>query len=101
MRNGPASTGSNPASRISAGRRATDDEPGVVCVHRQRAGDDDLSGQVARLAQRLVELIPMDGEQDGVGILRRLARRAGPREDRAELRAHQSRAQDADFHNSP
>src|SRR2546422_1756435 len=111
---------------LRARRREADDEAGVAVVHREGAGDDDHAGQVAGLAQHIVHSRPVHAEQDRVRVPCCLAGRAcarvcaglacegaqlllapriaeddfmpGPRENRSELSAHQSRTQNADSH---
>src|SRR6185312_758772 len=117
----------NPLRELLRARgRAAEDEPGVVGVHRERAGHDHLSRQVAGLRQDVVHSRPMHSQQESVGFLRGLLRRARSRvlarlscelsqlfvtariteyhlvlrtrEDRPELAAHQSRAQNSNSH---
>src|SRR5580700_9668326 len=106
-----------------------DDKVGVFGIHRQRAAEDDLAGEVAGPLQDIVHSRPMHGEEDRIRGLCRLARRAGlriavggagelvqlllaagiaeddfmprPREERAELAAHQSGTENAYTHGSP
>ena len=51
---------------LRARGRVAEDEPGVVGVHRQRAGHDHLSRQVAGLLQHVVDSRPVHGQQEGV-----------------------------------
>src|SRR5579862_726650 len=101
-----------------------DHERGVVRVHGQRARHDHLATHVAGLLHHVAHSRPVHGEQQHIRFGRRLTRCAGARvppcfarepaqlrlaariteehlvpgarEDRAELRAHQAGAQDAD-----
>src|SRR6266705_4111907 len=104
----------------------SDHQAGIVRIHRERAGDNDLARHVAGLFQHIVDAGPVHGQQERARFLgglgwcagSRLARRlagellelllaprvaeyhimSGAREDRAEFAAHQSRTQDADSH---
>ena len=103
-----------------------DDELGIVGIHRQRAADDDLARNIARLLQHIGESRPVHGQKERVRAPGGLRRRAGQRvaagdsrgplelrlaarvaenhlmprarEERAELATHQSRAKNADAH---
>jgi hypothetical protein len=98
----------------------------LVVDGRQQARHDDLAGEITRLREHVVELRPVHRDQHRVRVRRRLARRARacvlagiagellqlvriarvaehdvmtrPRPDRAELGAHQSRAEDPELH---
>src|SRR5262245_18845459 len=114
---------------LGARRSVTDNQAGVVRVHGERARDDDLTPQRARLLERVVDTRPVHREEQRFAMLRRLAWRAGSRvlagvvrqrlelrsvagvaerhlvpsagEDRPELSAHEPRTQNADSHAVP
>jgi hypothetical protein len=102
------------------------DELGIGRVERQRAGDEDLSRDLAGLPQDVLDARPVHREKQGIRLNGGLARRSGPRprtgaardllelvvvpgvaeddvvsrpgEDRPELAAHRAGAEDADSH---
>lgn len=101
----------------------------VIPVHRQRATDDDLAGQVARLLQRVVHPIPMHSKEKSIrlvcgngrctrgriiprflrkafqlGLAARVAEDhavASAGEDGPELSTHQTGTEDPDSHCMP
>src|SRR6266568_1581462 len=111
---------------LSARGGVSDHEVGIVGIHRERAGDDDLARHVACLFQDVVDAGPVHREQECVRFARGFSWRAslgvplrlacellelllaarvaeyhfmsGARPDRSELGAHQSRAENADAH---
>src|SRR2546421_11009587 len=58
---------------LRARRGVSDDERGIIGIHRKRAADDDFARQVARLFQDVVDSRPMHGQQKRVRILRGLS----------------------------
>ena len=62
---------------LEAGRRVRNSKVGVVGIHRQRAVDDDIAGDIARLSQHIGEPRPVHGQYERLRMPRRLGRRAG------------------------
>jgi hypothetical protein len=50
-----------------AGGIVTDNESGIVHVHRYRAAYDHLAGEIAGLREHIVQTRPMHSEQQRVG----------------------------------
>src|SRR5438105_3982723 len=61
------------AKLLRARRGVSDDERGIISIHRKRAADDDFVRQIARLFQDVVDPRPMHGQQKRVRILRGLS----------------------------
>jgi hypothetical protein len=76
--------------RFGTGLRMAHDQVTIVLAHRQGTRHHCLTGQTAGLLQHIVDARPMDGEQQHI--------MASPREQRAELAAHQSGTQNANTH---
>jgi len=105
------------------------DEVGVIRIHREGAGDDDLARQIAGLLQHIVHAQPVHRQQERVGVARGLTPRASPRvplrlpceplqlllaggvaedhlmsgmrKELSELAAHQPRTENPDAYTSP
>jgi hypothetical protein len=116
-----------PLGKLFRPRRcAADDELGILLIHWQGAGDDDLAIKIAGVPEYIVQPRPIYRKKESVGILRGIGRRAGAgvlcrlarqplklfliagvaenhvvagaSEQRAQLAAHQARAENADPH---
>src|SRR5205823_3012050 len=57
---------------LRARRSVSDDERGIIGIHRKRAADDEFARQIARLFQDVIDSRPMHGQQKRIRILRGL-----------------------------
>src|SRR3954452_11703691 len=59
----------NPFRKLLRARgREAEDEPGILIVHRERAGQDHLSRQITGLSEDVVQAGPVHGQQESVRL---------------------------------